>query len=497
MEVKQEEAVVATNMHRGFFIVTFLFSVFGFSQETSKDSKAYKKRVLESTEVDFLMSYYVQDGNHASVTGGIGDEHLTDITPTVVVAVPLNADDVLTIDAGISAYTSASSSNLDPFDSSGASGGGYDDDSGGNNGNTDPMGSPWVASSGASAMDTWGGISVSYSHSSDDRNTIWSANGAFAIEYDYISTGFGGSYTRLFNEKNTEFSVKAQVYLDAWRPAYPTEIDSYIEAGENLNNGFFNGVDILDQNGDAIDKNGPDVWSPINTELIVNKARNSYTLSLGFSQILSKNAQFSLFMDLVQQQGWLANPMQRVYFADRPNYYIGNAASIPNYTSRSNRDVFHLADDIERLPDSRFKIPIGLRFNYYLNELISLRTYYRYYFDDWGVNSHTASIELPIKIAQGKFTFYPNYRFYNQTAADYFAPYETHQSTSEFYTSDFDLSKFNSHQYGIGFKYTDVFSKFKIFNFGLKSFDLRYSIYDRSDGLNASIISTGFKFVLD
>ncbi|GAA3603642.1 DUF3570 domain-containing protein [Flavivirga amylovorans] len=489
-------------MRKGFIIVTFLFSVFGFSQVKSKDSMdTYKKRVLESTELDFLVSYYTQDGNHASVTGGIGDEHLTDITPTIVVAIPMNADDVLTVDAGISAYTSASSSNLDPFDASGASAGGYDDDddegNGGNNNTVNPMGSPWVASSGASAQDIWGGVNVSYSHSSDDRNSIWSVNAAFATEYDYISTGFGGGYTKLFNEKNTELSIKGQVYLDAWQPRYPTEIDSYIEAGESLNNGFFNGVDILDQNGSVINKNGVNVWSPFNTALITDKARNSYTLSLGFSQILSKHAQFSIFLDVVQQKGWLANPMQRVYFADRANYYVGNASSIPSYTSRNNKDVFHLADDIERLPDSRFKIPIGARFNYYINEVVSLRTYYRYYFDDWGVNSHTLSLELPIKLSQGKFTLYPTYRFYNQTAADYFAPYETHISASEFYTSDYDLSKFNSNQYGLGLRYTDIFTKFKIFNLGLKSFDLKYSSYNRSDGLKAGIISTGFKFILD
>ncbi|NMH88409.1 DUF3570 domain-containing protein [Flavivirga algicola] len=486
-------------------LILFLFyTSFVFSQTKQKDSiSSYKKRVLETTEIDFLMSYYQQEGNHASVAGGIGNEDLTDITPTFVVAIPLNADDVLTIDAGISTYTSASSSNLDPFDASGASNGnGYDDDDDKTvvkkqSSASNVTGSPWVASSGASSQDTWGGINASYSHSSNDRNTIWSANAAFATEYDYASFGFGAGFTKLFNEKNTEISLKAQVYLDTWNPKYPTELDSYLEAGQNLNNGFFNGIDILDQSGNAIDKNSATAWSPFNTTLIQDRSRNSFTLSLSFSQILSKNAQFSIFLDLVQQKGWLANPMQRVYFQDRANYYIGNATSIPNYASPTNRDVFHLADDIERLPNSRFKIPIGARFNYYINETVSLRAYYRYYFDDWGINSHTASIELPVKLAQGKFAIYPTYRYYNQTAADYFATYESHLSTSEFYTSDYDLSEFNSNQYGLGLRYTDIFTKFKIFNCGLKSFDIKYSIYNRSDGLKAGILSTGFKFILD
>ncbi|RZN83015.1 MAG: DUF3570 domain-containing protein [Winogradskyella sp.] len=484
-------------MKNNILLILLITTVYSYSQSKEVDSiSRYKKRVLETTEVDYLMSYYTQDGNHASVTGGIGNERLTDITPTFVVAIPLNADEVLTVDAGISAYTSASSSNLDPFDASGASGAGEYGEDDRINAST-VTGSPWVASSGASAMDVWGSISANYSHSSDDRNSIWSANANFSIEYDYLSTGFGGGYTKLFNNKNTELSVKAQVYLDTWSPKYPTEVDSYIEAGENLNNGFFNGIDILDQSGQIIDKNSSTVWSPINNTLIEDKARNSYSLSLSWSQILNKNTQFSLFLDVVQQTGWLANPMQRVYFADRANYYIGNGLSIPNYTTSSNTDVFQLADDIERLPDTRFKIPIGGRFNYYFNEALSVRTYFRYYMDDWGLNSTTASIELPIKLGLGKFTLYPNYRFYNQSQADYFAPYESHLSSSTYYTSDYDLSKFNSHQYGLGFKYTDILSKFKVFAFGLKSFDIRYSLYNRSDGLSANILSTSFKFVLD
>ena len=479
-----------------YISILFLFcSVIAFSQKENEDSKEYKKRVLESTEVDFLMSYYSQDGNHASVTGGVGAEELTDITPTIIVSIPLNDDDVLTIDAGISAYTSASSSNLDPFDSSGASQGGDDDDDDDDRilaGNIE--GSPWVESSGASRQDIWSSVNINYSHSSDDRNKIWTANVGFAAEYDYTSIGFGGGFTKLFNEKNTEFGIKGQLYLDTWSPKYPTELDSYLEAGSNLNNGFFNGLDILNQNGDIIDKNGVEVWSPINSTLIDNKSRNSYSVSLSFSQILTKNSQFSLFFDVVQQNGWLSNPMQTIYFSDRPNYYVGNSASISNYTSKENIDVFQLADDIERLPGSRIKIPIGMRYNHYINEKLTLRAYYRYYFDDWGINSHTANIELPIKISD-KFTLYPTYRYYQQTAADYFAPFESNLSTQDFYTSDYDLSKFDSNQYGLGIKYSDILAKTEVFNFGLKSIDLRYNSYSRSDGLNSGIISFGIKFV--
>ncbi|MAP93309.1 MAG: hypothetical protein CMK07_00005, partial [Ponticaulis sp.] len=150
-----------------FSLFIILFSATIFAQDSTS---TYKKRVLEAPEVDFLVSYYSQDGENAAVSGGIGTEKLTDFTPTIVVAIPLNDDDVLTIDAGVSAYTSASSSNIDPFDS-------------------DSPADPFVASSGASASDLWAGGNFSYSHSSDDRNDIVSAKVSVSSEYDYFSLG--------------------------------------------------------------------------------------------------------------------------------------------------------------------------------------------------------------------------------------------------------------------------------------------------------------------
>ncbi len=469
-------------MKKILIIPLLLISVLGFSQDKTKDTTAYKKRVLESAEVDFLISYYMQDGDNASVTGGIGSEKLTNVTPTVVVSIPLNDDDVLTVDAGISAYSSASSSNLNPFDvvSSASS-------------VTEPItGSPWVESSGASKSDVLLSANVGYSHSSDNRNNIWHANVSVANEYDYGSFGFGGGFTKLFNKKNTEISIKANVYLDNWKPVYPTEIDTYVKENGDLDGGFLNGVNILNQNGEVIDKNGQDVWGAYNTTLVEDTKRNTYSLSFSFSQIISKNAQFSVFFDVVKQDGWLSNPMQRVYFADRNNYYIGNAASIPIYTSPENKDVFQLADDIERLPDTRFKLPVGMRFNYFINEYVVLRTYYRFYNDDWGVNSHTANLEVPVKLGD-KFTLYPSYRFYTQTAANYFAPFEQHTTNEEFYTSDYDLSEFNSSQYSLGIRYTDIFTKF----IGLKTIDFSYSYYKRNSGFDANILVLAFKFVVD
>ncbi|MCK5678980.1 MAG: DUF3570 domain-containing protein, partial [Flavobacteriaceae bacterium] len=245
-----------------FIIVFILFSVLKLTAQEDTKSK-YKKKVLESTEVDILMSFYSQDGIHSSVAGGEGTEELTDFTSSIVVSLPINADDVLTVDIGISAYTSASSSNIDPFSS-------------------DKPASPWYASSGASMGDVLVHGLADYSHSSEDRNTIVSGNIGFSTEYDYFSIGIGGGISKLFNEKNTELSFKAQVYLDKWRSIYPKELKEFFKDG--LDGEFFKRYTITG-NPDY----NPSAFSP-NTD----ENRNSYSLSVSFSQILTKSIQGSL-----------------------------------------------------------------------------------------------------------------------------------------------------------------------------------------------------------
>ncbi len=506
-----------------FFISGTLFSQVkkdSLVKKTIRTKIAYKKRVLEATEIDLLSSFYTQDGNNAAVTGGIGTEQLNDIAGNINISIPLNDDDVLNIDATISAYSSASSSNLNPFYNpnnkdddeygssrknkiiraiSGASTSSTTDDENketplttSSETSTTIRGTPWVASSGASKKDVWVSGVVGYGHSSDDRNSIYKVHISFANEFDYSSFGGGIGFTKLFNQKNTEMGINANVYIDNWKPVYPSEIKTFKAHKGNLNTSFFNGVDIYNQQGVAINKNSLSAWKPINTNLVDTNARNSYSVSLNFSQILSKNSQIAIFADFLLQQGWLANPMQRVYFSDKPNFYIGEKKYISNYTNSKNKGVFQLADDIERLPRTRTKIPIGVRYHYYINEKLTLRTYYRYYFDNWGITSQTFNVEFPIKLGE-KYTMYPSFRFYNQTQSDYFAPYEQHLSTEVFYTSDYDLSKYSANQYGIGLRYTDIFTSF----FGLKNINFNYHFYKRNTGLTAHIISFGVKFVLE
>lgn len=423
----------------------------GFCQDDATEGgTSYKKKVLDTSTLELLGSYYTQDGSHAAVSGGKGTEELTDIHPIIIMTAPLNEDDILTIDFGISAYTSASSSNVDPFDS-------------------DKDASPFQASSGASQSDTWLNLNAAYSHSSDDRNKIWSAHISVASEYDYFSAGVGAGYTWLLNEKNSELSVKVNALFDTWNLLYPSELRPF-RNGNDLNDPLFLTNTIT----------GNANYSPSFASL-QSSGRNSYSAGFGISQILSKRIQGSLNADFVLQDGQLSTPFQRVYFADVEDSFIQG---------------FHLADDIERLPSTRTKIALGTMLNFYLNQWLVLRTHFRYYTDDWGIGSNTASLTAPIKVSS-TFTIYPSYRYYVQSASDYFAAYNEPLSTDEFYTSDYDLSDFSANRYGFGISYSDIFRKFSIRDWGMEKLSLKYHYYERNADFNASTISFGLKFIHD
>ena len=170
--------------------------------------------------------------------------------------------------------------------------------------------------------------------------------------------------------------------------------------------------------------------------------------------------------ELVYQTGYLGLPFHRVYFLD-------NSVTI------------------EKLPTSRLKIPLSLRANYFLGDKVILRGWYRIYKDDWNIVSNTIQLETSFKL-NPFFSLTPFYRFYQQTAADYFAPYKIHTSTELYYTSNYDFSNFNSHFFGAGFRMAPPAGVFKLEH--VNSMEIRFGHYQKNIEMNANIISLHLKF---
>ncbi|PSL44287.1 uncharacterized protein DUF3570 [Chitinophaga niastensis] len=191
--------------------------------------------------------------------------------------------------------------------------------------------------------------------------------------------------------------------------------------------------------------------------------RRSFNLSFAFYQVINKRMQLAIFPELVYQRGLLSTPYHRVYFNDN------------DHTLK-----------VENLPRERWKIPLGIQLNVFTGNNVIIRSYYRFYRDNFGITAHTLQVETPVKISPA-FTLSPLARFYTQTAVRYFRPYKQHDIQESFYTSDYDLSHFNSYKLALTARYSLFKPLFGKYSF--QDMELRYAFYKRSDQLTAHIIS--------
>jgi hypothetical protein len=288
------------------------------------------------------------------------------------------------------------------------------------------------ANSSASHADTRIYPSLSWSIENEKKGTTLALGLSSSTEFDYQSFGGNISFSAKTKDRSGEFTAKLQTYLDQVTLIQPVELRT--------------SVMDHDQYGSA--------------------ARNTFAGSLSYSQVVNERLQLMLLADVVQQNGYLSLPFHRVYFKDNSVHQ-------------------------ENLPDSRLKIPLGFRANYFVGDKLIIKTYYRFYTDNWGLNSHTADIELPIKLTSF-FSVSPFYRYYTQTAAKYFAPYQSHTAVEQYYNSNYDLSKFNSNFYGAGIRFAPPKGVLGMQHFSM--LELRYGHYTKNINMSSDIISLNIKY---
>ena len=268
----------------------------------------------------------------------------------------------------------------------------------------------------------------------EKTGTTLGLSGSFSYEFDYKSLGLGASFSKKSTDRNREFAAKLQAYFDTWSVIYPIELRDPALLG-----------------GSGIQGHSP---------------RDSYTATLSLSQVINQSLQVLVIAEPSYQSGLLATKYQRVFFTGG-------------------------AEQTETLPDSRKKIPVGLRANYFLGDRLIIRSFYRYYQDDWGVKAHTIDLEVPFKFTAFA-SISPFYRFYSQSAADYFAPYGRHYAAENYFTSDYDLSKFTSQFFGTGIRLSPPSGVLGWQN--LNSLELRYGHYQRNNGLRSDEIALHLKW---
>jgi len=284
------------------------------------------------------------------------------------------------------------------------------------------------ANSSASSADNRFYPSLSYSIENEENGNTIGVGISSSTEFDYQSFGGNVSYSKKTKDKNGEFTAKFQAYLDQVKLIEPIEL----RTGDNY----------------------------------ATASRNTFAGTLSYAQVINRNFQLLFMADVITQSGYLSLPFHRVYFDDGSVHQ-------------------------ENLPDTRLKIPIAVRGSYFLGDNIIIRAFYRYYSDDWKLTAHTADLEVPVKLSPF-FSISPFYRYYTQSAVKYFKAYGEHTGNEEFYTSNYDLSGFNSNFIGMGLKFTPAKGVLGIRHFN--TVELRYGHYTRTTQMTSDIVSINLKY---
>lgn len=289
--------------------------------------------------------------------------------------------------------------------------------------------------SSASSQDVRVYPSFNYSRENEITKSRTGGHLSFSNEFDYTSIGGGINYSKSLNNENTDINLKLNGFYDIYRLIYAQELRRSGSGGHRSS---------------GIEGTAP---------------RKSVDASISISQVMNSRMQLSLILDVAYQNGFLSTPFHRVYLND------GSLVK-------------------EALPDNRFKLPLGLRFNWMVTDKVVSRNFYRFFKDSWGMQSHTIQTELPIRFSSA-LVLGPYARYYKQSGNKYFGAYETLKSGTPYVSSDYDLSDFTSTMVGISGKYNTFYQGKYV---ALSSIELRAGVYKRSDGLRSWIVTVGLGF---
>ena len=402
---------------------------------TDYDTTDYRPRRFRLDEVNLFSSYYTQNGDHSAVTGGIGTEKVTDNSNGIDLNFlwlnnSLNKN-TLSVGLGYDHHTSASSAYV-------------------------------ALNGGAKPGGTRIYPSLDWTVENTKQGTSFGIGAYYSGEYNYKSIGLDLHWSTKTADKNGEFGVKLQGYFDEVKLIYPSEFVpqptiTVIPAGSYV-------ITTASGNREVVSTAGRVISNSKNT--LPSSPRTTLSAAFSYSQIINSRLQVMFLGDVVEQNGYLSLPFHRVYFSNGK-------------------------DTIEKLPSQRFKVPVGIRANYFLGDNIILRSYYRYYMDSWGSKANTASLEVAYKVTPF-FSISPFYRYYAQSAAKYFAPYEQHSASDEYYTSNYEYAQFQSSYYGVGFRIVPPKGVFGWQN--LHELEIRYGHYSQTTNLVSDVISVNLGF---
>jgi hypothetical protein len=183
-----------------------------------------------------------------------------------------------------------------------------------------------------------------------------------------------------------------------------------------LSFGYSQGWDEVRRNGDSAFAEDVD--------------RRNYRV--GVSQILTPRLMAGLDFETITDEGFLNNPYRSVRYLD-PSSPRGFAYQPEVY------------------PRTRTSNAVSLNARYFLPYRASVHGEYRWYTDTWGIDADT--IAVGYTHPWGKWIFEAGYRWYSQSAADFYSDLFPRADAQNFLARDKELSTFTGQTLSVGATY--------------------------------------------
>ncbi len=215
-----------------------------------------------------------------------------------------------------------------------------------------------------------------------DRLSSVLLGASVSAEVDYTSLGVSSTYQRDFNNKNTTLAAGVALTFDTIMPIG--------EVPEGLNPMRVGGVDQQRQGA--------------------SDTKETIDLVIGFTQIVSRTTLFQLNYTFGTSSGY-HNDYNNVLTVVNPDGALTTAPWVVSGTG--NRPYL-----FEKRPDSRSRNILFFRGVHHLTEDV-INFSYRYFTDDWGINSHTLDFRYRYQLNSRQY-LQPHIRYYTQTGADFY-----------------------------------------------------------------------------
>ncbi len=226
-----------------------------------------------------------------------------------------------------------------------------------------------------------------------------SVGGKFSVEDDFVSVTADASIAHDFNDKNTTLSF-----------------------------GIYNEFDSLHPIGGAPAAGSDYALSEKQTG---GKSKDGVGALLGITQVMTRTWLSELNLSVDRFKGYLNDPYKITSIID-------SAGNTTGY-------------EFESRPDQRTRKSAYWENRVALSSQLSTALSLRYMSDDWGVRSDTAQLHLRWSWSNRERYIEPTFRWYRQTAADFYTPFimDTATQSTGFESADSRLGSFRALTYGV------------------------------------------------